>query len=341
MNIVAFLTLFLITLANSTDPSGWRSGQTLAPTDWLPEATRAWKDYIKTYSTLPVVTTVTFKTPSGQQTVRSISSHIGEHFALHVKENATPPTINEHAAEALVVNPRYGFRLIKHREHSPWILADLYTSPDSLAVFRNDYLLNPNARRPPPLTLFNLFLPEQVSQGTSFRIVRSTVEHLNGRPLLRMEFENPGADQAGNIVERGWALLSPEQSWVIVKYEVLLHYYNGKKTLLLVNHSYGEMSGQIPLVRRTTGIQRNLLESGEVTSEWVSERHYRLDRENSPDDYTLSAFGLPEPPESMLVEHTPWWLYTVSAGFALLILSGILYKVVGRWWTQTAKSQTG
>ncbi len=57
--------------------------------------------------------------------------------------------------------------------------------------------------------------------------------------------------------------------------------------------------------------------------------------------FRLSHYGLPEPPGVTWERPTPWWLYGIFIGFALVILSGILYKVVGRWRTQATKPQPG
>jgi hypothetical protein len=51
-------------------------------------------------------------------------------------------------------------------------------------------------------------------------------------------------------------------------------------------------------------------------------------------DFTLSAFGLPEPPGVTWERSTPGWLYGIIFGFALILVSGILYKVIRRLRTQ-------
>ncbi|MCS6977776.1 MAG: hypothetical protein NZM31_12325, partial [Gemmatales bacterium] len=55
-------------------------------------------------------------------------------------------------------------------------------------------------------------------------------------------------------------------------------------------------------------------------------------------EFTLSAFGLPEPPGVTWERPTPWWLYGIAVGLALVVLSGILFRVFGRLRRQGTKT---
>lgn len=174
-----------------------------------------------------------------------------------------------------------------------------------------------------------------------FKLGRVTAVLRDSREFVRVEFSHQprrSRDEAPDLT--GWLLLDPASYWVIKEGKLKARYLSGATGTITLAYLYVENNQGIPIPLQTVHYVQHSWLGGERSETWVSECDFYEDANLPESEFTLSAFGFPEPPGVAWERPTPWWLYGIVAGFALVILSGILYKAVGRWRTPAAKPQT-
>ena len=113
--------------------------------------------------------------------------------------------------------------------------------------------------------------------------------------LVRVEFEYHPAVIGNHPVHGGAVALRPSHFWVVREYQVAGVWPDGTGTIS-AKYEYSETDDQFPIIKRIVKHQQAMRSEGEdVDHEYVYE--YALNRaaEISPGEFTLSAFGLPEP----------------------------------------------
>ena len=199
----------------------------------------------------------------------------------------------------------------------------------------------------PKLALLSLFttignkpLAELLNEP-AFRIVKIDLVPKDGSELVRIEFEWPRELQPRFWAQHGTLVLDPHYYWLIgeaeLKGDIETQPFGTGPQLVQQRFQPAVREGLPGLWGRLTNTLRWTPQGHVFGSESTLEFDLAIPHER---DFTLSAFGLPEPPGVAWEGPTPWWLYGNIVGFALVILSGILYKIVGRWRTQATKPQT-
>lgn len=320
----------LLAACSLVPASNWTTERSLQLHEWLPEAQRWWREYAHLIDKIPYVVDLSYRTPFGEDVLRHTASRSGEGHFLRILEyikTDNPHMRRDYVEEAYVANPRYAFRLLKHKHRSPWIIAELYTSRKDVSEFLKNEFGYGGPPRYTALRVFNQSLPHVCESG-AFQILSSHLESSQNRSRVRVHFENKAHDpEKSNVVQHGWVLLDPIRHWVITEYEVRLAYFDGVKTRRVCTIEYDTQSNIIPLPRRVKSVDTTLSEPIQVKEE-LAEYRYQPGRDIPLSQYTLSAFGLPEPPESLLSRPTPWWLYVGGAGLLLLIIAILVYGLL-------------
>lgn len=250
------LPIMLIVTSLNSDPQLWKDGERIHEDQWLPQAKEAWQEYCRSYSKTPHVCRFTRRRSGSESTIKVIfDCSLSNHFLL-ITEHLGDFRPGEHAAQAYVANPRYAFRLVKHKNQTPWILEDLHTSASSRDGFISDFFASVTSSRTPGVMIFNLPLL-QVHQSNDFRILNARAQLINGRPFLRVDFEHLPEDRASSPVEGGWFILDPQNHWLIDEYQALIRYFVTGPTSLMVKHEYLTRPGQTPFLRRTRLVEKS------------------------------------------------------------------------------------
>jgi len=177
------------------------------------------------------------------------------------------------------------------------------------------------------------FLSDLLAHPT-FRVVRSEEVTEQDAPCLRFHFESvhPLESKPFFPIQRGSMTLDPKRSWCVRRGEVECLYAGGSSKVTFRTELRDSPSGfPIPVSRTEDGIDREGTRT--QTSRRIDSFQFE-ERPSWPDDseFTLSAFGFPEPPGITLPatrRAVPIWLWVAIGGGALLVLA------VGAAWLKS------
>ncbi len=162
---------------------------------------------------------------------------------------------------------------------------------------------------------------ENLAAQPNFKIVATSNIEKNGRKLVQVEFTNihPLEHDETNV-QKGVLVLDPNAFWCIASGEIESLHSDGTQ-INSISNEYKISSDGVPVPIRTTHHYRVI--SGESKGkDSVAEIESSLQRMNPPvsdSEFTLSAFGLPEPASN--------FQFPVSLSVALAILGVVLVSM--------------
>jgi hypothetical protein len=230
-------------------------------------------------------------------------------------------------------NSEYAFTLIRKSDSKPWVIQNVEKRDGvSTEVWNSrkeecQYLsLTPLG---PPLPF--VFL----SKG--FRCVRVEPESMNGEELVRLTFTYVLRD--ASLLKGGWVVLDPSQDWMIRRGEIevgLGEKVEGTAKWTL-QYDYKEGSNHHPLMTRSV-VKGKFWQKGRLVVE--KEYLHDLDMRERPSipesEFTLSAYGLPEPHWARPKKtRRPWYLWLAVGGIACLALGA------GAGWYKRRRAAAG
>jgi hypothetical protein len=293
------------------------TGESLAQEkkDWrdrfYAEAPKRWEDYLRFARTLQITVAVNIYDGVNRSPNGSILTELKQARGaclcavyrnlppLHVPPGKRVPQrvlARRTSSEAEGINSSYSFKLNRRSPDKGWIITDVQlpdqsnTFSDKQREFQESHLKDVC----PCLRLENLWLPTLI-QDPDFKITAIQTQEIDGHAAVRFDFDYPKADKdypgnGGFRIKGGWMVLDPEHDWILREY--IGHSgsdYTHHKTFLI-----REGADRHPIVTHSTnqivGKGEELLETNE--SEWQT-----VEQSDVPlEEFTLSAFGLPEPP---------------------------------------------
>ena len=249
----------------------------------------------------------------------------GTSAAVRVQSNLEPAT----EAEAIGANPLYTFTLKRRDSQRGWTLVKLKLSKQSKTPDKEQKEVQEDVRREVCnfLTLFNLWLPDLLHDA-DFKVKSVRPVSAEGLDLVKVEFDyrkRPGNYPVRGALQitGGWMLLDPQHDWIMREYEV--YHFSPENSLIHRQFRFkAGTDGHLLLTQVKTRIRGK--EGGATfDNSWETEVE-TLERADMPvTEFTLSAFGLPEP-RGVTWERgsSRWWLwFTVAAG-VLLVVGGYL-----------------
>jgi hypothetical protein len=216
-------------------------------------------------------------------------------------------------------NDKYGFVLRRKSSAAPWLLDEVRLQ-DSVAEQPAD---TARQRSPLLLSVAGHDLAKLVKEQT-FRLNRVEQIDRQGETLIRASFERvPSSDEIFPI-QTGVVVLDPRRCWVLREFEIA-----GRRGTLHLSRKV-----EIDVVDSSSGfpIPKRVIEMNDYTLQDGTHDRAKLIREldlTDPDplpdqqEFTLTAFGLPEPPGVDWKKPTPWWLWGAGAGIASIIIAGL------------------
>lgn len=220
-------------------------------------------------------------------------------------------------------NSEYHFHLLRHGDGKPWVIRDVKkrsAEADEYWAYRVEFCKElAVAQAAPPLP--NVF------HSRGFRCVRADPEP-GGRGYVRVTFTNvPETTPVSNDrVKGGWVVLDPARYWVIVESEVELDLGEKSKVegfdkYAVVNEYHKESSGGHPILAKSL-MTGKFWKKGKLWQE--AEYHSTFESRERPSipesEFTLSAYGLPEP-HGARPKKTRWYLWLGGGAIACLALA--------------------
>jgi hypothetical protein len=228
--------------------------------------------------------------------------------------------------EATVVNDEYAFELRRMGRDSPWVVSLLALSKDAPHRARLDRSLavNEPVFRQYPLVLNHVSIVD-VMKESSLRIIATRPTKRDNRDLVEVEFTvNPEAMTRDGVrfgFTGGTVALDPAMNWLPTTCK--LAWPAGD--IRVVEYSDFASAAGVPYPRKcnTYAITADGKRTPSITANLDA---LALGEAVAKSEFTLSAFGLPEPKSAGSNSIT---LMVALAGVVLLFLGAVL-----RWWRQ-------
>jgi hypothetical protein len=304
----------------------WRSlaGQACAQprSDWhlrlQTEAPAAWQKYHEHIKTLQVSVLRTSRrndgTPEEDQLVEQFRHRDGMLLALREHRNLRGKVpIRE--MDLWVLNPRYAFLLSRGREDKPWALEGVVKAEKGEELGFDPKRVSAWFTR--AYIPFWLVSDHNPITHPSFKIRELTeVSKPNGLNVLRVDFEHTLNRHGESWFTQGWITLQPQRYWLIEEGQ-LTQPATGVRCRL----EYKELPDGFPALHRFVTCR-------EQSGQWrtIMELTYEYwDKPPAWEEFWLRHYGFPEPEELRWQRPTPWWLYILLAGLALVMLSFAIY----------------
>jgi hypothetical protein len=252
--------------------------------------------------------------------------------------------VDRHSALAFCQNSRYSFRLERNTESTNWVLTGLTLGPDKGTYLKSEPLGE---------ALDKLISPHFYLDGLSFDyLFRQPGFEVRGvsqertRPeavLVRVDFSYerrnyPGENDTARYI--GWMVLDPELFWcaasVQARYEV-----NGKAiSTLRLEHALTRGQGALPIIKRSTFENTPVSGNAELIRKGVFEFSL-TESSNVPEtDFTLTAFGLPEPQGIIWNRRPRYYLWFLGLGVTALLIAFLWRRLARREKLTRVPSET-
>jgi hypothetical protein len=250
---------------------------------------------------------------------------------LLVYEESRKVPGGEDSARVLGVNSKYRFGLQKESAGTSWLLADSGAPSDRL------HIQHPYARAASggfirfldaPFTICFMPISEMIKED-GFKLGEISEVTREGKVLVKVAFTYVPPKISPELVKGkpiridkhmtklrgGWMLLNPDANWAIE--ETGMDLEGGKKGSSVVDYVKSERGFFLP---------SRVVDKSVYPSTWDVTFAGLSSREIPESEFTLSAYGLPEPFGVVWPEPTRWWLWLSLAGAAVIAL-GISWRV--------------
>jgi len=226
------------------------------------------------------------------------------------------------AGGVYVVNPRYAFELKRGNSKLDWVLGQLDPRGDGTSFTAGE------PTRDTTLSWVSMHFDvygrvfSSLIHEPNFRVIGARPVIRNGRNFVQIDFECPHPIKKYTrpyFVQSGSLLLDPVHYWCMQEYDLKIKSIDGNGT----NHAvfeFREGSNRLPTITRMVRTGKSPLGN---SSEEIFEFDLHEASELPPEkEFTLSAFGLPEPMGVKPLErsHTWFWLSAATVGLAGLAI---------------------
>jgi hypothetical protein len=296
------------------------------------EAPRAWARYRSFADRLQGSYTMEFS--RDRQLVNRMVTEVkqNEHSRLVIYQhevNADAPRIAQ-SGIAAVHNSLYSFSLRRSGATSPWVIADINHRREGELPNPIQDAENRNIMAAMLTLTYAKSLEELLAQPT-FRLVGVAETVHDGTRAVSFKFVNVHElnERPFFPVQGGTIVLDPTQSWCVRSAELDCLYANGRARER-VDHRYRASADGFAMPLSKTIAREFVDETGELMRGTLVNR-FKFDVvQELPDDseFTLSAFGFPEPDFARKGSNLYVWLG--AAGIVCLVTAIVLRKLLRR-----------
>jgi hypothetical protein len=296
------------------------------------EAPRAWARYRTFADRLQGSYTMEFSR-DGQlvnRMVTQVKQNERSRLVIYQHEvNADAPRIAQSGIVA-VHNPLYSFSLRRSGPTSPWAIVDINDRRESELPNPIQDAANRNIMGA-VLTLAHAKSLEELLAQPAFRLLGVAESVHDGTPAVSLKFANVHElnDKPFFPVQGGTIVLDPSQSWCVRSAELDCLYANARARER-VEHRYRPSAEGFPMPLSKTIARESVDETGQVMRGTLVNRFEFAVVQELPDDseFTLSAFGFPEP--DFAAKGSNLYLWLGAAGMVCLITAIVLRKLLRR-----------
>ncbi len=219
------------------------------------------------------------------------------------------------------INPRYEFELSRKHPNKEWSVTGINTKPSDSRSYKSPKA-NVEMWSNAPFTweTISLSLPDIVNDA-GFTLKHAIVVARDGDELAKVEFNFRAPEEKPRVPSiTGWILFDPMRSWVMREYEVRLRYGSlpeNDATTLAATYKYQEGVDGFPILKR---IVRRLKRPAKS---YEREDTYEFDLQEgdvAESEFTLSAFGFPDPKGMELPKPSRWYLWFIGGAVTSLAL---------------------
>jgi hypothetical protein len=316
------------------------SGESIAEenADWkdrfFAEAPKRWEGYLHFARSLQLSVTGTWYKGANRSPEKNIRSEFKQTdgACLHIFQGIGL----KGEGEAAGINPSYSFKLKRRGPDRGWIITAL-EFPKPSASFSDEQRMHQEKQLQTIcdcLKLWNLWLPTLI-QDPDFKVTAIKNQEIDGSPVVRFEFSYPKPDkdypvQGAIRLKGGWMVLDPEHDWILREY--LVHTGQPEKYFIHKTFRIREGSRHHPII---THVTVHTVGKDEPSFERIIEGEWQtVEQSDVPlEEFTLSAFGLPEPP-GIQVKRSRLYLWIALAGIVCLSIGALIRRQIRR--TRTA-----
>jgi len=230
-----------------------------------------------------------------------------------------------------VSNPLYAFELERDGPADRWVISDLDLDlTDGLSLDPKPEVEVERVTHY-PISLIGVnprFQSVMLEPG--FQAKRITPIEQDGQTLVRVEFDYQPSDgdKTRALELSGWIVYDPERFWVIREFDINIINPKAESPVQVQQtgtYMYRDTENGFPLLQQAELTLDNIGAQAKYVETREFNMHFNDVRRN---DFHLTAFGFPEPND--VVRPTPWFLYSLIAGVALLVIAFALYKWAAR-----------
>ena len=253
------------------------------------QALDAWKRYREAAGRLQgdMVVTATEK-PSGKLLYKERWKlrQLGPKRTLSVQTELGPAKHSEYAS---VQNDSYFLNVVRESTDAPWVIKEFYgrQKDSSTGELEGDSSFKSVLAMPCTGELLYFKYISELLDDPGF-VITSAEDRDGG--IIRLNFTYDGKAR-GFPLKRVWFDLDREHLFVVREYDVEGQWIDGEGSIH-DRHEYVIDSDRFPRISRSVRLQEGVSD----TAETVTEFNYSATIPVSESDFTLSAFGLPEPP---------------------------------------------
>jgi hypothetical protein len=224
-----------------------------------------------------------------------------------------------------VRSTQYAFDLKRRDQNQQWALTQFHT--EKLPA---RFGAAPNGRRAGPLWLQDQWLPDWYSQP-GFKVTSAVSENRDNKGLCRIEFswkptnrvQGP-INQGETFIKEGWIVFDPAHSWCVDSFEAKAAWTSCPNVIIRGRYDRTEHFEEKPTKYRYTDETSGTLNDGtNVHRELMADFQF-LGDSATEDNFTLSAFGFPEPAGAGSPKPIPRYLWLLSSAFLLLASRAII-----------------
>lgn len=233
---------------------------------------------------------------------------------------------NQDLVEVSATNERYSFALRRSQVQDAWVLTGFGVPTRSTNTVGDAWHIIQGVIDA-PLTIIGPreFLPDLLVDR-DFKVLKLSMVDLSGQQIMRVDFQNVpkvvpeahsnGVKRYGGYITlvKGYVLLDPTRYYVLSGFAVECEFGKDDRAHVEGKFSYEKHGSAVPLLKE---VIRDYKSDNGATSRWVNT--YKLsDSPANNDEFTLSAFGLPEPATERSVPRTSWHIWFIVAALGCI-----------------------
>jgi|GEM_PF-5822062 len=316
--------------------SGCSPAYAQTPEEWrerfLREAPKAWEEYLAFARTLQGrwtsrVTSPNYSSVTHNQIKQNRHCRLSAYEVEHRQAKYQHP--RELYGEVYVINPQYAFQLGRRKPQASWFVAEVIVNGDKSKIIESiDRSIDISSGHLVSLSYTDL---RTLVKQSTFRIIDIKPISYNDRECVELHFNNEHRvgikDKLFVPEQRGKLILDPNRFWTLCSAEIVSAYLSNQ-------NKFEEFPENISIITRDSNSGYPIIVKytyKSKSSETTYEKEYELDeikRLPSDEEFTLSAFGLPEPVG--LERPVRWWLWTGVAGVLLIIVGAVFFRLAQR-----------